>query len=174
VYLLSKIKETILSLKAGRVTLTYPVDPRPVPERFRGRPVFQPDKCIGCAGCANNCPAREILIADPCQEMRVVMYLGRRCTYCGRCADLCPEKAIVMSREYENASPKITDIRQNLEIWMGTCQRCGRCFKDAGPLDQLMMKGYRFDDLSAELWVYKSKDYLDGEPVVKDIDIELD
>ena len=67
-YLLSKIRETILCLKAGRVTLPYPANPRPVPERFRGRPLFHPDKCIGCAGCANNCPAREILIADQCQE----------------------------------------------------------------------------------------------------------
>jgi hydrogenase-4 component H len=174
VYVLSKIKEAILSLRAGRVTLAYPVEARPVPERFRGRPLFHPEKCVGCAGCANNCPAREILIADPCQEMRVVRYLGRRCTYCGRCADLCPEKAITMSQEYENASPKISDVSQNLEIWMGTCQRCGRCFKGAGPLDQLMMKGYRFDDLDAELWVYRSKAYLDTEPLVKDIDIQLD
>ncbi len=173
-YLLSKIKETILSLKPGRVTLTYPLQPTPVPERFRGRPVFNPEKCVGCGGCANNCPAREILLADQCQEMRVVMYLGRRCTYCGRCADLCPEKAITMSHEYENASPKIADLRQNIEIWMGTCQRCGRCFKTTSPLDQLMMKGYRFDNLDAELWVYRSRAYLDKDPLVKDIDIELD
>ncbi len=104
----------------------------------------------------------------------MVLYLGRRCTYCGRCADLCPEKAITMSQEYENASPKTGDIRQYLEIWMGTCQRCGRCFKGAGPLDQLMMKGYRFDDLDQELWIYRSRAYLEKEAVVKDIDIELD
>ena len=103
-WLISKIKETVLCLRAGRVTLSYPVNPRPVPARFRGRPVFDPHKCIGCAGCANNCPAREILIDDPCQEMRIVRYVGRRCTYCGRCAELCPEKAITMSKEYENAS----------------------------------------------------------------------
>jgi hydrogenase-4 component H len=172
--LISKIKEAVLSIKAGRVTLSYPVNPKPVPERFRGRPVWNAEKCIACAGCANNCPAREILIADPCQEVRVVRYIGRRCTYCGRCADLCPEKAITMSHEYETASQKISDIRQNLEIWMGTCQRCGRCFKGVGPLDQLMMKGYRFDDMDGELWVYRSRAYLDKEPVVKDINIELD
>jgi len=112
--LLSKLRETILCLKAGRVTLSYPANPRPVPERFRGRPIFNGDKCVGCAGCANNCPAREILITDTCQEMRIVKYVGRRCTYCVRCADLCPEKAITMSKEYENASEKAHDIEQNL------------------------------------------------------------
>jgi len=173
-FLLSKIKEAILCLRAGRVTLSYPINPRPVPERFRGRPVFDPKKCIGCAGCANNCPAREILISDTCQEIRVVKYLGRRCTYCGRCADLCPEKAITMSKEYENATENIADIRQDLSIWMSTCQRCGRCFKYGGPLEALMMKGFRQDDLDGELWIYKSKSYNDADPVADDIAITLD
>ena len=55
-------------------------------------------------GCANNCPAREILIVDVCQEIRILKYLGRRCTYCGRCAEVCPEKAITMSHEFETAT----------------------------------------------------------------------
>ena len=51
---LSKLKEAVICLKAGRVTLPYPVQARPVPEKFRGRPIFDAAKCIGCAGCANN------------------------------------------------------------------------------------------------------------------------
>jgi hydrogenase-4 component H len=171
--LISKLKEAVICLKAGRVTLPYPFKPLPLAKQFRGRPIFNIEKCIGCAGCANNCPAREILIYDVCQEVRIVKYLGRRCTYCGRCADLCPEKAITMSAEFENGTDKISDIQQELEIFMGTCQRCGRCFKTDGALDQLMMKGYRKDALDKDLWVYESKAYLD-HPVVKDIDIELD
>jgi hydrogenase-4 component H len=172
--LLSKIKETILCLRAGRVTLSYPANPIPVPDRFRGRPVFDGNKCIGCAGCANNCPAREILISDECEEIRVVKYLGRRCTYCGRCADLCPEKAITMIKEYENASENVHDISQDLKIWMSTCQRCGRCFKHGAVLDNLMMTGFRQDDCDGELWIYKSKQYLDNNPVTDDIEITVD
>jgi len=171
---ISKLKETLLCLKAGRVTLPYPMQAKPVPKRFRGRPIFDINKCIGCAGCANNCPAREILVEDPCQELRIIKYIGRRCTYCGRCADVCPEGAITMSQEYENGTNDIHDIGQDLRIFMGTCQRCGRCFKGVGPLDELMMKGYRFDDLKKDNWVYKSKAYLDTEPVVRDVEIELD
>jgi hydrogenase-4 component H len=172
--LLSKIRETILCLKAGTVTLTYPAHPRPVPARFRGRPIFDGSKCVGCAGCANNCPAREILVQDPCQEMRVVRYLGRRCTYCGRCADVCPEKAITMSHEYETATAKIADVRQDLTLWMGTCQRCGRCFKGQGPMEDLMMKGYRFDDLDGEIWIHKSRSFLEKDAVTDDIRVELE
>jgi len=173
--LLSKLRETLICLRAGRVTLPYPFQPAaPVPPRFRGRPLFNPDKCIGCAGCANNCPAREILIFDVCQEIRILKYLGRRCTYCGRCADVCPEKAITMSHEFENATGNVHELEQRLELFMSTCQRCGRCYKEPTPLEQLMMKGYRFDDLENERWVYRSQAFLTGQPLVRDIDIELD
>jgi hydrogenase-4 component H len=156
------------------VTLPYPAEARPVPEKFRGRPIFDAAKCIGCAGCANNCPAREILVLDVCQEIRIIKYIGRRCTYCGRCADLCPEKAITMSQEFETATGDIHDLSQELELFMGTCQRCGRCFTEPGPLEQLKLKGYRFDSLKEEKWIGRSLAYLEDQPVVRDIDIELD
>lgn len=171
---LSKLKETLVCLKAGRVTLPYPTQALPAPDRFRGRPIFDATKCTGCGGCANVCPAREILLFDKCQEIRILEYLGRRCTYCGRCADMCPEKAITMSHEFENATNSIGDIQQRIELFMSTCQRCGRCFKEPAALDQLKMKGYRFDDVEHERWVFRSESYLENEPVVDDIKIEWD
>jgi hypothetical protein len=36
-----------------------------------------------------------------------------------------------------------------------------------------MMKGYRLDLLEQERWVYDAKTYLDTEPTVRDIEIEL-
>ena len=172
--LLAKFKEALIGLRAGRVTFPYPAAAREAPERFRGRPVFDAAKCIGCAACANNCPAREILVVDPCQEIRVLQYLGRRCTYCGRCADLCPEKAIRMSRDFETATDQIGDIRQRLELFMSTCQRCGRCFKEPSALERLKMKGYRFDDIASERWIFRSQSYLPGAAQTQDVPIELD
>jgi len=172
--LLSKFEETMLCLKAGRVTLPYPAETTPAPEQFRGRPIFDTSKCIGCAGCANNCPAREILVFDVCQEIRILKYLGRRCTYCGRCAEVCPEKAITMSRDFESATNKIGDLGQRLELFMSTCQRCGRCFKAPSVLEELKMKGYRFDDLLNERWIFRAQARLEGDPVVDDVEIELD
>ena len=171
---LSKLEEAMICLKVGRVTLPYPAQKQPVPEKFRGRPVFDVSKCIGCAGCANNCTARAVLVFDVCQEIRVLKYVGNRCTYCGRCADLCPEKAITMSHEFETASNEASDLDQRLEIFMSTCQRCGRCFTDPSPLEQLKMKGYRFDDIQNERWIFRSQAQLEGDAVVDDIPIELD
>jgi len=172
--LLAKFQEMMVGLRAGRVTLPYPDQPAPAPAGFRGRPVFDAARCIGCAACANNCPAREILVVDVCQEIRILQYLGRRCTYCGRCADLCPEKAITMSREFETATDRIGDIGQRLELFMSTCQRCGRCFREPSALERLQMKGYRFDDLESERWIFRSQSYLPGAAQTQDVPIELD
>ncbi len=172
--LLSKLKEVGICLGAGKVTLPYPFQPDTPPERFRGKPIFDADKCIGCAGCANNCPAREILVFDPCQEVRIIKYLGRRCTFCGRCAEVCPEKAITMSRDFELATARIADLGQELRLFMGTCQRCGRCYPEPGYLEQLKLKGYRVDDLEKELSVYSSKSFIEGQSAAGDIEIELE
>lgn len=170
----SKLREAWICMSAGRVTLPYPAISRPAPVTFRGRPIFDISKCIGCAGCANNCPAREILVVDVCQEIRVIQYLGRRCTYCGRCAEICPEHAITLSRDFETATPRISDLRQRLELFMASCQRCGRCFPEPTPLDRLKLKGYRFDDIEHERWVFRSETFLPGSPGAGDISIELD
>ena len=55
-----------------------------------------------------------------------------------------------------------------------TCIGCGRCFKEPSPLEQLKLKGYRFDDVQNERWILRSQSYLQNEPVVDDIKIELD
>lgn len=172
--LTSKLQEALLCLRAGKVTLPYPAQPAPPPARFRGRPIFDATKCIGCGGCASNCPAREILVYDVCQEVRILKYLGRRCTYCGRCADVCPEKAITMSHEFETATGSIGDLQQRLELFMSTCQRCGRCFTVPSKLEELKLKGYRHDDLENERWIFSSQAYLEGQPAADDIRIELD
>ncbi len=87
---------------------------------------------------------------------------------------MCPEKAITMSTEFESATNAIGDNRQRIEIFMSTCQRCGRCFTEPSALEQLKMKGYRFDDPKNDRWVFRSQAFLEKEKVVDDIEIELD
>ena len=79
-----------------------------------------------------------------------------------------------MSREFENATNRIADMGQKLDLFMSTCQRCGRCFKGAAALDELKMKGYRSDDIAHERWVYGAHSFMESEPAADDIQIELD
>ena len=42
-----------------------------------------------------------------------------------------------------------------------TCQRCGRCFTPPSPLEELKLRGYRFDDLAHERWIFRSPRHAD-------------
>ena len=141
--LLSKLREALIGIKAGRVTLRYPFAPHPPEPGFRGKIALDPDLCFGCGGCANVCPARVIEVRDTSQLTRVLEFHWRRCTYCGRCEEVCPEGAIRLGQEFETATNRGEDMLIRLEVFMGPCQRCGRCFPPKTPLERMMRTGFR-------------------------------
>ncbi len=141
--IISKLREAWICLKAGRVTLPYPFAPAVPAEGFRGRVTVDAERCIGCAGCANVCTPRAIVVSDPSQEIRTLEFFLERCTYCARCAEVCPEKAITVTKEFETATNQVSDMHMKVEVFMGTCRRCGRCFPPASALDKMMVTGFR-------------------------------
>jgi len=70
-------------------------------------------------------------------------FFWHRCTYCGRCEEVCPEDAITLSQQFETATNKPEDMFMRLEVFMGPCQRCGRCFTPPTPLERMMRTGFR-------------------------------
>lgn len=138
----SKFRELVIALKGGVVTMDYPLGPTPpVPERFRGRVEFDLGRCIGCGGCAYVCPARMIVPHDAGPLWRTIDVYRERCTYCGRCEEVCQEEAIHLTHEFELATNDKADLTDHLEIFMASCQRCGRCFKPAESLDRIRTTG---------------------------------
>ena len=164
-WLTSKIKQVLMVLKPGVVTMNYPFEAEEVPENFRGAPYWDHTKCIGCGACADHCPARTILVRDICQEIRVMVYEGSRCTYCGRCSDICPEDAITMTKEFELATDETKDLNETMELFMLTCQRCGRCYdmENTNAIDRLDLKGYRYDNIEKRAVIRKSTEQFDKE-----------
>jgi NADH-quinone oxidoreductase subunit I len=100
-----------------RITLSYPEQTRPKPERFHGRHVLNRyedgmEKCIGCELCAGVCPARCIYVRgkdnDPTDPnspgerfgfVYEINYL--RCIHCDLCVEACPTEAITESKMFE-------------------------------------------------------------------------
>ena len=141
--IVSKLKEALICLKAGRVTLRYPFAPRVPEDGFRGRVEVDAEKCVGCGACADVCPSRLIEVSDVNQEKRVLDFFLERCTYCARCAEVCPEEAITVTKDFETATNDREDLHMHVEVFMSTCRRCGRCYEPATPLDRLMVTGMR-------------------------------
>jgi len=72
-------------------------EPVPVPEGFRGKLVYYPDKCVGCRLCVMVCPAGVI---EYVPEVRKVTFWLGRCVFCQQCVDVCPVEALEMSDEF--------------------------------------------------------------------------
>jgi NADH-quinone oxidoreductase subunit I len=100
-----------------KVTVQYPEEKGPKPERRHGRHVLNRyedgmEKCIGCELCAGVCPARCIYVrgadnppdapVSPGERYGFVYEINfLRCIHCDMCVEACPTEAITESKLFE-------------------------------------------------------------------------
>ncbi|NVN93070.1 MAG: 4Fe-4S binding protein [Desulfuromonadales bacterium] len=84
-------------------TRNYPFDKPEMPENFRGKIVFDTEKCIGCKICVKDCPAIAIKITKVVEKKFEAEFYLDRCIYCAQCVDSCPKEALINTKEYELA-----------------------------------------------------------------------
>jgi formate hydrogenlyase subunit 6/NADH:ubiquinone oxidoreductase subunit I len=82
------------------VTREYPAVKVEVPEGYRGRHVFYPEKCISCGLCERDCPAKAIELIEVSGKRMPHFYLDR-CIFCYQCEEGCPRNAIKLSENFE-------------------------------------------------------------------------
>lgn len=109
------LKQVLNSIFIKPATTRYPFVKFEMPDNFRGKLKFYPERCIGCKLCMRDCPSAAINIKKTGEkQFEAEMDLGK-CIYCGQCVDSCLKKALEMTREFELASLN----RDTLKVTLG-------------------------------------------------------
>ena len=127
---LRELKEAIIAVFSPRFTTRFPAVPCVVPEKYRGKPEFDLDTCIGCGACVNVCPAPSCLTmvddleADP--PVRKITHRYDTCIFCGNCEDNCTtETGIKLSNKWDLATLNREDTVETHEFELQLCEKCG-------------------------------------------------
>lgn len=154
-------KTLIARARQGYRTIPYPAEQPYLPPLFRGRPVFDRDKCPdGCSACADTCPSAAIKLSPEGPRLD----LGR-CIFCGDCATACPEDAIRFTPDWRlaaseraellitgNEAPHVEALRQELRRLLGRSLRlrqisaggCNGCEVEVNALGNVVFDAGRF------------------------------
>ncbi len=133
---LRELKEAIKALIKGPYTSKFPYKPHQPFARFRGRPEFHQEDCIGCGACFQVCPAKAIEMEDDGKTRRLTIHWDL-CIFCGQCQANClTEKGIILSGEFDLATTgKRQELKQTIEKEMLVCDCCA---EPIAPRDQVL------------------------------------
>ncbi len=88
------VTDLMKQVQDGEVKINAPVT---VPEKFRGKIIYEREKCIGCQLCIKVCPSRAIQFIP--EEKKIKIRIDR-CIFCSQCNDICPVSCLHMSEDF--------------------------------------------------------------------------
>ena len=115
---------TIKYMFSKSVTVQYPDERSPVPDRYRGIHVLEQEKCIYCFMCARACPIDCIEMEAGRDEDKQLDWVKftvdyNKCMFCELCIYPCPEDCIHMSKEFALVTEDRTELDLDLLSWKG-------------------------------------------------------
>jgi len=126
---LRELKEAITAVFSPRFTTRFPAEPCVVPQRYRGKPEFDLDSCIGCGACVNVCPTNALTMTDDTEAdppVRIITQQTDACIFCGNCSDNCTtETGIKLSDKWDLANMDRATMTETHQFELQLCEKCG-------------------------------------------------
>ena len=137
-----------------------------VPEKYRGKPEFDTDTCIGCGACVNVCPTNALTMADDSEAdvpKRTITQKTNACIFCGSCQENCTtETGIKLSNQWDLASLEPQSYLETYEFELQGCEKCGAIIGTRKHLVWLYEKLGPLAYANASLLLAKSGELLKG------------
>jgi formate hydrogenlyase subunit 6/NADH:ubiquinone oxidoreductase subunit I len=126
---LRELREAVTAVLSPRFTTRFPAEPCVVPERYRGKPQFDTDTCVGCGACVNVCPTSALTLVDEIDGDHPTRRITLRydtCIFCGNCRDNCTtQTGIRLSNQWDLAGLDRQSMTETHEYELQRCERCG-------------------------------------------------
>ncbi len=124
-----ELKEAVGSLFSAPYTTRFPKEPHTPFEGFRGKPVVNNEKCVGCPTCTNMCPSYAITYKDDKERaVRVITRDYGKCIFCGQCDAYCiTGEGVVLSDKIFDLSTFDRKDENTVEIQEKELLLCENC-----------------------------------------------
>lgn len=99
------------------ITEQYPEERPNLYQRFRGRLMLNPEKCIVCGMCVKSCPNNvlsftEARLKESRKKVLTTYTIDHQyCMFCNLCVEACPTNGLYFSHDFEWAAFKREDIK---------------------------------------------------------------
>ncbi|MFH1479180.1 MAG: 4Fe-4S dicluster domain-containing protein [Candidatus Omnitrophota bacterium] len=127
-----KIRELVEAIKAlikGPYTSKFPYKKHIPEKRYRGRPIYYKDDCVGCGACSVVCTSgclkqEDILTGEEPKRRLTINY--ESCIFCGQCEANCiTKKGIKLSNQLDDiATFNRKDVIEEVVKELILCEAC--------------------------------------------------
>ena len=124
------VKTTVVGMKiTGKyllqkpITVQYPDERLPIPDRYRGIHYLEQEKCIDCLACARACPI-DCIEMDAVRHGKELEWISftldyQKCMFCELCVYPCPKDCIHMGTEFAFVSYDRSEFVHDLLSYRG-------------------------------------------------------
>ena len=105
------------------ITVQYPDERLPIPDRYRGIHYLEQEKCINCLACARACPI-DCIEMDAVRHGKELEWISftldyQKCMFCELCVYPCPKDCIHMGTEFAFVSYDRSEFVHDLLSYRG-------------------------------------------------------